>query len=394
VALQRDGKTFIVYSASACWGDDYGLGMLTYSGGDPLSPAAWVKSPDPVFSRSDANGVYAPGHNGFFTSPDGTQSWIVYHANAAPGDGCETLRTTRAQPFTWNADGTPNFGTPVPLHTPLDPPAGERAADTPQAPTVAYTLVSRADGACLIPAAVAPRRQPCDDSPGQQWRLDYLANGSYRLAGVGSGAALTIGPDGALTMAAWAHGAGQQWRFNVEPDGWLRLATGDGQVLGCGAGDTVRLAPSAPDDGCQQLRLQPTGEVKLVSASSNKVLGVERGSADDGAQILLWRDVGTPEQRWRLTPSDGALYQIVAAHSGKCLAATAGGAAVAQAACGGPGQQWRVEPLNDGTLRIANRDDARVLDVTGCRMGDGTLLQLWGWQDTMCQRFYLAAPGA
>jgi GH43 family beta-xylosidase len=124
--LYRNGRTFIVYSASACWGPDYKLGLLTFTGSDPLNPAHWTKSPNPVFQRSDANGVYAPGHNGFFKSPDGTEDWIVYHANDSAGGGCDMNRSTRAQKFTWNSDGTPNFGTPVRLGVTLTAPSGER----------------------------------------------------------------------------------------------------------------------------------------------------------------------------------------------------------------------------------------------------------------------------
>jgi len=126
--LQRNGKTFIVFSASHCSTPDYKLGILTYNGGDPLQQSSWVKSPNPVFQRSNANGVYGPGHNGFFRSPDGTEDWIVYHANNSAGGGCDMNRTTRAQKFTWNADGTPNFGTPVSLNTPLPVPSGEPAS--------------------------------------------------------------------------------------------------------------------------------------------------------------------------------------------------------------------------------------------------------------------------
>ncbi|MDG6106745.1 family 43 glycosylhydrolase [Dactylosporangium aurantiacum] len=126
--LQRNGRTFIVYSASHCSTPDYKLGMLTYTGGDPLSSSSWVKSPQPVFQRSDANSVYAPGHNGFFKSPDGTEDWIVYHANSSTSGGCDMNRSTRAQKFTWNADGTPNFGVPVALGTQLAVPSGEPAS--------------------------------------------------------------------------------------------------------------------------------------------------------------------------------------------------------------------------------------------------------------------------
>lgn len=123
--IQHGGKTFIVYSASHCSTQDYKLGLLTWNGGDPLLQSSWVKSPNPIFQKSIANGVYAPGHNGFFKSPDGTEDWIVYHANSSPNGGCDMNRTTRAQKISWNADGTPNFGTPVPLGVTLTAPSGE-----------------------------------------------------------------------------------------------------------------------------------------------------------------------------------------------------------------------------------------------------------------------------
>ncbi|MFW6205898.1 MAG: family 43 glycosylhydrolase [Gemmatimonadota bacterium] len=125
VALHHDGQTFIIYSASACWGPNYKLGMLTYTGGDPLDASSWDKHPQPVFQRNDAAGVFGSGHNTFFTSPDGTEDWIVYHANDLASDGCDMGRTPRIQPFTWNEDGTPSFGTPVPTGVELPVPSGE-----------------------------------------------------------------------------------------------------------------------------------------------------------------------------------------------------------------------------------------------------------------------------
>jgi GH43 family beta-xylosidase len=124
--LQHGGKTFIVYSASHCETDDYALGLLTAtSTADPMSAASWTKSATPVFAKNPANNAYGPGHNGFFKSKDGTQDWIIYHANNNTGQGCGDARNPRIQPFTWNADGTPNFGTPAPINQPLTRPAGE-----------------------------------------------------------------------------------------------------------------------------------------------------------------------------------------------------------------------------------------------------------------------------
>ena len=121
----KKGQLFLVYSASACWDDNYSLGMLTAQpGADPLLAASWVKSPEPVFHPSAENGVWGTGHNGFTASPDGRESWLIYHAKAAADGKCEG-RSSRAQRFTWNADGTPNFGVPTALSTDLATPSGE-----------------------------------------------------------------------------------------------------------------------------------------------------------------------------------------------------------------------------------------------------------------------------
>jgi GH43 family beta-xylosidase len=121
--LRHNNKLFLTYSASACWTDNYALGMLTAdSGADLINPAAWKKSPQPVFQQSPEAHVYATGHNGFFKSLDGKQDWIIYHANSQSGQGCGWHRSPRAQPFIWNGDGSPNFGTPVPAGKPLPKP--------------------------------------------------------------------------------------------------------------------------------------------------------------------------------------------------------------------------------------------------------------------------------
>ncbi|MBZ5725303.1 MAG: glycoside hydrolase family 43 protein [Acidobacteriia bacterium] len=126
--LHHDGRIFLIYSASACWSDFYALGMLTASGSsDLLAASSWKKSPLPVFRQSPAAHAYAPGHNGFFRSPDGTEDWIIYHANPEPNQGCGEHRSPRAQKFTWKPDGTPNFGRPVPIATPILRPSGEGA---------------------------------------------------------------------------------------------------------------------------------------------------------------------------------------------------------------------------------------------------------------------------
>jgi GH43 family beta-xylosidase len=125
--LVHGDKLFLIYSASGCWTPNYCLGMLTASmGSDLLNPASWVKHPEPVFQQSPENSVYGTGHNCFFKSPDGTEDWILYHANDGPDYGCGERRSPRAQPILWNTDGTPDFGKPISISTPINKPSGSR----------------------------------------------------------------------------------------------------------------------------------------------------------------------------------------------------------------------------------------------------------------------------
>jgi GH43 family beta-xylosidase len=122
--LKHKDKLFLVYSASGCWTDYYALGMLAASkNSDLMNPSSWKKSPQPVFKQSPENGVYAPGHNSFFKSPDGNEDWILYHANSKPGQGCGNDRSPRAQKFSWKKDGSPDFGIPVKEGTAITAPS-------------------------------------------------------------------------------------------------------------------------------------------------------------------------------------------------------------------------------------------------------------------------------
>ena len=124
--LVNGNRIFLIYSASFCGTDLYNLGQLTAtSTANLLDPASWIKSANPVFGPNAGNGTYGVGHNGFFTSATGNENWIIYHANAATGQGCGDLRSIRMQPFTYRTDGTPDFGTPLPVTTFIKRPAGE-----------------------------------------------------------------------------------------------------------------------------------------------------------------------------------------------------------------------------------------------------------------------------
>ena len=120
--LQHAGQTFIIYSANDSWLPSYQLGQLrlTSATADPLNPASFVKS-GPVFSGT--TDVYGVGHSSFTKSPDDTEDWIVYHSKTSATPGWD--RVIRTQKFTWNADGSPHFGTPTPTGESVVVPSGQ-----------------------------------------------------------------------------------------------------------------------------------------------------------------------------------------------------------------------------------------------------------------------------
>jgi GH43 family beta-xylosidase len=123
--VYRNGSAFVVYSTCDTGKPDYQLWMkLLPAGADPLDISKWHQYPGPVFSRNDAARVYGPGSNAFFTSPDGLEDWIVYHAKTT-SDYTYDERTTRAQKFDWNSDGTPDFGVPIGLAVAIPLPSGD-----------------------------------------------------------------------------------------------------------------------------------------------------------------------------------------------------------------------------------------------------------------------------
>ena len=80
------GDVYLVYSGSGFW-TNYGLGQLTWTGGDPIKTSSWVKfAGNPVFGVADGRGRHLPGvdkqgagHASFFLDEAGRRC-MVYHA--------------------------------------------------------------------------------------------------------------------------------------------------------------------------------------------------------------------------------------------------------------------------------------------------------------------------
>ncbi|MGX7351105.1 alpha-L-arabinofuranosidase [Enterococcus canis] len=115
--IERNGKVFITYSASAT-DENYCMGLLwAEADSDLLDGYSWHKSKVPVFQSSEENQQFGPGHNSFTKAEDNETDLIVYHARPKKNDMEDPLnnpdRHARVQEFKWNEEGFPIFGEPV-----------------------------------------------------------------------------------------------------------------------------------------------------------------------------------------------------------------------------------------------------------------------------------------
>ena len=111
--IQKNGKIFVSYSASAT-NHNYCMGLLWINeNADLLNAANWNKSPAPVFYTNPDLKRYGPGHNSFTTSEDGKATIMIYHARdykEIQGDELSDVnRATRARVVEWTESGFPDF---------------------------------------------------------------------------------------------------------------------------------------------------------------------------------------------------------------------------------------------------------------------------------------------
>jgi len=139
--LQRDGRTFLLYSCAASWLPTYKLGMLELSGDDPLDPACWTKHPEPLFVGTEQ--TYGVGH-GSFVREQTEDWWHVYHAKRQPRAGWE--RGLFVQPMDWATNGFPDLGSPVAPHEPIGVPTGTPQRSISDSLVLTFDRASSLDG--------------------------------------------------------------------------------------------------------------------------------------------------------------------------------------------------------------------------------------------------------
>lgn len=381
--LKHNGRTFVIYSASFCDTPDYKLGLLELTGDNPMDAGSWTKAEQPVFERG--NGVFGPGHNGFFTSPDGSENWLVYHGNNKETDGCSATRSVRAQPFSYKADGTPDFGTPVPEGQTVAAPSGENGPLTVVPEGIKWQLVNRSSQLCLVSSAQGPTEQVCDEQG--QWIIDPTTKGHYRLAD-NKGRFLGANRD----LSAWVNQPSQQWQLKAGPDGHYQLLNAADQkpltVTDCKAEDAAL---------CQDWLLLPAGHTVVSSRQSGKVLSTENCTTNSGALVTQQSWSKQQCQQWNWKAGQAGYVQLQNSLNPElCVMvkddALAAGADLVLGNCATKSSQWALQLLTNGAVSLLSTHTKQRVDLPSCSLFDGVgLKQTPEQSDAICQQFQLRA---
>ncbi|MBM3701989.1 MAG: DUF1080 domain-containing protein [Actinobacteria bacterium] len=114
-------------------GWSWSVGAMVNTDGDILNPDSWSKKSTPLMHGGPDCGLYRVLAVSHFKSLDGNEDWIVYNAGDNLIDNFD-VRRTFVQKFTWDEDGTPNFGTPYNLISTYTTPSGETGSPTAYTP--------------------------------------------------------------------------------------------------------------------------------------------------------------------------------------------------------------------------------------------------------------------
>jgi len=318
--VKHNGKIFLTYSANGCWTENYLIGMLYMTeGGNPLNASSWTKYSQPLFAKLPSRDVYGPGHHSFFKSPDGKETWFVYHATPDPGGACDMGRTTRAQKVNWDAKGFPSLGLPDPTGAWLTAPTGE--------PTLPVGNV--------------------------------LPNGIYKIKPTSStNKVLDVSGCSAMrgtNVQQWQDNGldCQKWHIIATPDGYYSIeAVKGGLVLDvedCGTsnGTNVRLWTPGGSD-CQKWIIEEvtSGVYRIKSKKSGKVLDIQFGGDNNGANLQIYQYLGNAQQHFTLQPLE--TYSAVALQSynfpGYFIRHTTGQSRIDKNVSPQQDEQWRMVP--------------------------------------------------
>ncbi len=138
------------------------------------------------------------------------------------------------------------------------------------------------------------------------------------------------------------------------------------------------------------------GYYTLRALNSGKNLDLDAGGMDPGTRVQIWNPANTPNQEWAFYDNGLGGYTVISRTNHLALdvrgANPSNGTQVQTYTPNGTdAQNFTLKPvetlIGEGIYSISPRYTSKVLDVNGASGSAGANVQLWGWNDTLAQRF-------
>lgn len=137
----------------------------------------------------------------------------------------------------------------------------------------------------------------------------------------------------------------------------------------------------------------PNGTYQIASALNlNKVIDIDGQYTNSGANVNIWRNHNSKNQKFKITYIEDGYYVIEAIHSRKVLDVVWGGSTngtnVQQYERNNTdSQKWIIKQTEDGYYNIISKCNKLYLDVAGGITQDGTNIQMYEGNGTLAQKF-------
>ena len=381
------------------FGSVTGIGLQATDGTKPQSSPYVVWLP-----TGGANGTLAVtgfSDNSLFlnTQNGAAGTWTKFNSNAASGysrglvpmsDG-HTLFVISGGPVGVNYNNPVTYGT-------VDLGGGISDGAVYKVNNVNSNLVLDINGGSTSQGAAAVQATDTGATD-QQWRFNLQSDGYYKITNLNSGLVLGVASQSTSNGAA-----ALQWSDNGTPDHeWAVQNTIQGgyKIINKNSGLNLEVYQASTASGAtvdqwqnnggsnqrwNLTQISPssftTGQFIFVNKNSGKYLDVYQGSTANGANIDQWDNTGYYGQIWTLQATDSGYYNIVSAISGRVLdiaqSSTSAGAAVIQwTNYGGYSQQWMPVDAGGGYFKLINRNSGMALGIGGGSTSNGAAAIQW-----------------
>ena len=129
-------------------------------------------------------------------------------------------------------------------------------------------------------------------------------------------------------------------------------------------------------------------ETKL---DSNRVLDIDGGSYNDGANVQIWQPVNTNQERFTFTPISTSEFIIKNVKSNKALTVNDNNNVVQQKYAGIDSQIWIVREAGENYYNIISKKNGYLLDIQDMNTANGSNVQVWFDNGNDAQKFRLVS---